>query len=73
MPQPAFDHFTTHDGLSIAYRVSGRGRPVVLIHGITATSTASFAAHYALDGSGQMKATAGRRWKAPCSMPGSRW
>ena len=58
MPEPAYDHFTTHDGLAIAYRVNGHGRPVVLIHGYIGTSTA-YATHYAYDGSGQLEATVG--------------
>jgi pimeloyl-ACP methyl ester carboxylesterase len=41
-----YDHFTTHDGLPIAYRVRGQGKPVVLIHGYTVTSTANYATHY---------------------------
>ena len=59
MPEPAYDHFTTHDGLAIAYRVSGHGRPVVLIHGFALTSSVNYATHYAYDNSGQMEAIAG--------------
>ena len=35
MPPADYDRFTTHDGLPIAYRVKGEGKPVVLIHGYT--------------------------------------
>jgi non-heme chloroperoxidase len=59
MPEPAYDHFITHDGLAIAYRVSGHGRPVVLIHGFALTSSVNYATHYAFDGSGRLAATAG--------------
>jgi pimeloyl-ACP methyl ester carboxylesterase len=59
MPEPAYDHFTTHDGLAIAYRVSGHGRPVVLIHGFSVTSAVNFATHCAYDGSGQLLTTDG--------------
>jgi pimeloyl-ACP methyl ester carboxylesterase len=54
MAQPAYDRFTSSDGLSLAYRVSGEGAPVVLVHGYTVTSTTNFATHYRDDGSGRL-------------------
>jgi pimeloyl-ACP methyl ester carboxylesterase len=54
-----YDSFTSHDGLPIAYRVNGSGRPVVLIHGYSVTSTVNFATHYTRREDGQMQATAG--------------
>jgi pimeloyl-ACP methyl ester carboxylesterase len=54
MEQPSYDRFTSHDGTSLAYRVSGEGVPVVLVHGYTVTSTTNFATHYADDGTGRL-------------------
>lgn len=54
MAQPSYDRFTSHDGTSLAYRVSGAGVPVVLVHGYTVTSTTNFATHYAGDGAGRL-------------------
>jgi pimeloyl-ACP methyl ester carboxylesterase len=59
VPGPAYDHFTTHDGLTMAYRVSGHGRPVVLIHGYTVTSAVNFATHYGFTDGGGLEPTAG--------------
>jgi pimeloyl-ACP methyl ester carboxylesterase len=41
------------------YRVSGHGRPVVLIHGFTVTSTVNYATHYVYADDGGLEATAG--------------
>lgn len=46
MPGSAYEQFTTHDGLAIAYWVSGHGRPVVLIHGYAVTSAINYGTHY---------------------------
>jgi non-heme chloroperoxidase len=59
MTQPGYDRFTTPDGVSLAYRVSGGGAPVVLVHGYTVTSTTNFATHYGDDGSGRLTETDG--------------
>ena len=59
MPEPAYDHFTTHDGLAIAYRSAATAGPVVLIHGFTVTSTVNYATHCAYDGDGQLVTTDG--------------
>jgi hypothetical protein len=39
MAQLGYDEFTSHDGISLAYRVSGAGVPVVLVHRYAVTST----------------------------------
>ncbi len=41
-----FQRFKSHDGTSIAFRVSGEGSPVVLVHGFAVTSTLNFATHF---------------------------
>ena len=45
MSEPDYDGFTSHDGTRIAYRVTGKGRPVVLVHGYTVTSISNWATH----------------------------
>jgi pimeloyl-ACP methyl ester carboxylesterase len=59
MPGRAYDHFSTDDGLRMAYRVSGQGRAVVLIHGFTVSSTANYATHYRWHGADRLVATDG--------------
>jgi pimeloyl-ACP methyl ester carboxylesterase len=59
VPRADYDHFTSHDGVPIAYRVSGHGRPVVLIHGYTVPSTVNFATHYRFAEGGSLKVSAG--------------
>lgn len=59
MARPAYQRFTASDGVSLAYRVSGEGAPVVLVHGYTVTSTTNFATHYGGDGSGRLVETDG--------------
>ncbi|HXW88513.1 MAG TPA: alpha/beta hydrolase [Streptosporangiaceae bacterium] len=59
MGQPAYDSFRARDGVSIAYRVSGQGIPVVAVHGYTVTSTTNLATHYSDDGSGNLVARSG--------------
>jgi pimeloyl-ACP methyl ester carboxylesterase len=57
--EPAYESFSSHDGTSIAYRVSGEGQPVVLVHGYTVTSTVNYATHYSDNGSGSLVAADG--------------
>ena len=59
MGQRAYDRFVSHDGTELAFRTSGRGQRVVLLHGVTVTSTINFATHYYDDGSGGLVATSG--------------
>lgn len=54
MAQPPYDRFQSADGVSIAYRVSGHGVPVIAVHGYTVTSTTNLASHYRYDGSGRL-------------------
>ncbi|MEV6949025.1 hypothetical protein AB0N07_45385 [Streptomyces sp. NPDC051172] len=39
MPDPDVSYFSGRDGVRLAYREVGRGRPLVLLHGITGDST----------------------------------
>jgi pimeloyl-ACP methyl ester carboxylesterase len=42
-----FERFASHDGVEIAYRLSGVDGPTVLLaHGLSVTSTVNFATHY---------------------------
>ena len=52
MQPSAYDRFSSHDGISLAYRTAGRGRPVVLLHGASVNSTRNFATHFVDDGAG---------------------
>src|SRR3989442_10510598 len=39
MPDPDVSYFPGRDGVRLAYREVGRGRPLVLLHGMTGDST----------------------------------
>jgi pimeloyl-ACP methyl ester carboxylesterase len=54
-----YDRFVAPDGVALAYRVSGAGEPVILVHGYPVTSTTNFATHYRDDGSGGLVAADG--------------
>jgi pimeloyl-ACP methyl ester carboxylesterase len=45
MAELQYDRFTARDGISLAYRLTGSGTRVVLVHGYTVNSEANFARH----------------------------
>lgn len=59
MGQQDYGRFRARDGVSVAYRVSGHGVPVVAVHGYTVTSTVNFATHWRDDGTGKLAEAAG--------------
>lgn len=59
MEKATYERFTTHDGLSLAYRTAGQGRRVMLLHGATVSSRVNFGLHFDDDGAGGLIKTPG--------------
>ncbi|MGW1916163.1 alpha/beta fold hydrolase [Streptomyces sp. NPDC002076] len=56
MPNPAVSFFSGRDGVRLAYRETGEGRPLVLLHGFTGDATL-----WLLNGQAEALAAAGHR------------
>ncbi|MER6063173.1 alpha/beta hydrolase [Streptomyces sp. NPDC001792] len=56
MPNPAVSFFSGRDGVRLAYRETGEGRPLILMHGMTGDATL-----WLLNGQAETIATAGHR------------
>ena len=56
MPNPAVSFFSGRDGVRLAHRETGEGRPLILLHGMTGDATL-----WPLNGQAETIAAAGHR------------